>query len=107
MLAPLSWIKEYVSTKSSPEKIAEELLLAGTKVEQIKKLGKELVFELEITPNRPDTLSILGVARELAAIEHSEIKLPDTDLLLPPKGASGRIDFRVKDKKLCPNYSII
>ncbi len=107
MLAPLSWIKEYVSTKSSPEKIAEKLLLAGTKVEQIKKVGKELVFELEITPNRPDTLSIVGVARELAAVEHSEFKLPDTDLLLPPKVVSSKVDFRVKDRKLCPYYSLV
>lgn len=107
MKAPLNWVKEYIQTRSAPEKIADELLLAGTKVENIKKVGKEPVFELEITPNRPDTLSMVGVAREIAAVEQKEINLPETELLLPQKNASGKVDFQVLNKKLCPHYSIV
>lgn len=107
MLAPLSWIKEYIDTKSTAEKIAEELLLSGTKVEETIKIGQELVFNLEITPNRPDTLSMLGIAREIAAIEQKDFKLPDTELLLPQKPVGSKVNFEVRSKKLCQNYSIV
>jgi phenylalanyl-tRNA synthetase beta chain len=37
----------------------------------------DTVFELDLTPNRPDCLSIIGIAREVAAIENSPLKYPD------------------------------
>src|SRR3989344_4633524 len=107
MLVPFSWLKEYVDSKSSPNKIAEKLLLAGTKVESIKKVGQEVVFEFEITPNRPDTLSILGIARELAALEGLDLKFPETELLLPQKSENAKVGFKIKDKNLCPHYSLV
>ncbi len=107
MKVPFSWLKEYVETKSSAEKVAEKLLLAGTKAESLKKVGKEIVLEFEITPNRPDTLSVLGVARELAAIENLELKFPDTQLLIPQTIPNSRVPFKVSDKKLCPYFSSV
>lgn len=107
MLAPLSWLKEYVSIKEPAEKLAEKLLLSGTKVEKIKKVGKETVFELEITPNRPDTLSMLGLAREVAAITQQNFELPETDLIIQQKIATQKVPFVVKNKKLCPHYSVV
>ncbi|MDZ7836570.1 MAG: hypothetical protein U5N58_00780 [Actinomycetota bacterium] len=46
----------------------------------------DVVFELEITPNRPDCLSTIGIAREVAALKGLELKLPSYDL----KEGSGR-----------------
>lgn len=107
MLAPLSWIKEYVKTNSKPEILAEKLLLSGTKVEEIRKIGQEIVLNLEITPNRPDTLSMLGIAREIASVEKKEISLPETNLLFPQNQPEVKVNFEVKNKKLCPNYSLV
>lgn len=71
----------------------------------IKALGlDDYVIEFEITPNRPDELSILGIARETAATLGKEFKIPDRKM---PKGVgSGEIPVTVeiKDHDLCSRY---
>lgn len=76
MLAPLSWLKDYVDITLEPAKLAERLTEVGLGVEKITKKDNDVIFELEITPNRPDLLSIIGIAREIAAIENKKIKYP-------------------------------
>ena len=76
MLAPLSWLKEYVDIALSPKELGERLTEVGLGTEKITKIDGDVIFELEITPNRPDLLSIIGIAREIAAIEGKKIKLP-------------------------------
>src|SRR3990167_1010387 len=76
MLAPLSWLKEYVDVKLSPKNLGERLTEIGLSTEKIIKDGDDIIFEFEITPNRPDLLSILGIAREIAAVENTKIKFP-------------------------------
>lgn len=82
MLAPLSWLKDYVNITLTPKALGERLTEVGLGTEKITKANGDLIFELEITPNRPDLLSIIGVAREIAAIENKKIKYPrlKTDL---------------------------
>ncbi len=85
MLVPLSWLKEYVDIKLSPEKLGERLTEVGLGTEKIIKTNDDVIFEFEITPNRPDLLSILGIAREIAAIENTKIKIPKLFENLKPK----------------------
>lgn len=68
ILIPHSWLKEYLETNASPQKIAEYLSLCGGSVEKIEKAGNDFVYDVEITTNRVDMMSILGIAREIAAI---------------------------------------
>ncbi|MBI2031016.1 MAG: phenylalanine--tRNA ligase subunit beta [Candidatus Levybacteria bacterium] len=92
MVAPLSWLKEYVDITLSPEKLGEKLTEVGLGTEKITKIDNDIFFEFEITPNRPDLLSIIGIAREIAAIEARQIKYPET-----------RIDIKnIKPKKSLP-----
>lgn len=88
MKAPISWLKKYIDVALSPEKLGERLTEVGLGTEKIIKEKNDTILELEITPNRPDWLSMLGVAREIAAIEEKKIKYPKliTDLK-PKKGA--------------------
>ncbi len=76
MLVPLSWLKEYVDIKLSPKDLGERLTEVGLNTEKITREGDDVIFEFEITPNRPDLLSVVGIAREIAAIENTKIKLP-------------------------------
>ena len=62
------WLKDYVKIRGSEEALADRLTMAGLEVERIEKASKGLVFETEVTSNRPDWLSYLGVAREVAAL---------------------------------------
>ncbi|OGH24968.1 MAG: hypothetical protein A3B47_02645 [Candidatus Levybacteria bacterium RIFCSPLOWO2_01_FULL_39_24] len=76
MLVPLSWLKEYVDITLTTKGLGEKLTEVGLGCEKIIKTSDDTIFELEITPNRSDCLSIIGVAREVAAIENKKIKLP-------------------------------
>ena len=63
-----SWLMEYLDTKASPEKIGEALSLSSVSVESIEKHGKDFVYDIEVTTNRVDQMSVEGIAREAAAI---------------------------------------
>ncbi len=92
MLAPLSWLKEYVDITFSPEELGERLTEIGLGTEKIEKTKDDVIFDLEITPNRPDLLSMMGIAREIAAIEKKSVK-----------EQKGKIDLKkIKPSKILP-----
>ncbi len=74
MRVPLEWLKEYVTIRLKPPALAERLTMAGLEVTGIEQTGQGPVLELEITPNRADCLSIIGVAREVAAMTGVSLK---------------------------------
>ena len=105
MLAPLSWLKEYVNITLTPKELAEKLTEVGLGVEKITKIGDDTIFELEITPNRPDCLSIIGIAREIAAIEKKHVKFPKLSNI--PK-AQKPLPLTIKtDSKINPRFTAI
>ncbi len=92
-----SWLLEHLNTKAAPQTIANYLSLCGPSVEDIKKIDKDWIYDIEITTNRVDTASVRGIAREAAAI------LPqfNTKAALKPL----KLKSRKKVKKL-PDFSI-
>jgi phenylalanyl-tRNA synthetase beta chain len=73
----------------------------GTPLSEILPLAEE-VLELETTPNRPDLLSVYGIAREVAAIFGGELAaVPGTE---PERSADEPVDVRVEDLERCPRY---
>jgi len=68
IIIPDSWIKEFLKTKATPKQIDEYLSLCSQSVEKLTQIGKDWLYEIEITTNRPDCFSIYGLARELAVI---------------------------------------
>ncbi len=73
----------------------------GTPLADVLPLSEQ-VLEIETTPNRPDLLSIYGVAREVAAIFGGELRpMPGTD---PTRAADEPVDIRVEDLERCPRY---
>lgn len=65
--------------------------------------GPETVFDLEVTPNRPDCLSVIGVARELAALTGRTLRLPEVNLPAPTDGNPMQVEIR--DSEACPRYT--
>ncbi|MBI2174031.1 MAG: phenylalanine--tRNA ligase subunit beta [Candidatus Omnitrophica bacterium] len=90
MKIPLEWLKEYVTIRLKPSVLAQRLTMAGLEVVGIEEVGNETVFDLEITPNRADCLSIIGVAREVAAITGERLKRPTIQSLKQGNRKSSR-----------------
>ena len=65
----------------------------------------ETVIELEITPNRPDCLSMIGVAREMAVLYGSELKLPTFEISETDEDVNAEIAVAVEDPEKCPRYT--
>lgn len=76
----------------------------GTDIKEILGLN-DTVIEFEITNNRPDCLSILGIARETAATFGRTMKYPGTAFSESSEDIKDYIDIQVKNSELCPRYS--
>lgn len=63
------------------------------------------IFEISLTPNRPDCLSIIGVAREIAALTHQTVNLPSIHLKENGEEISQFVSVSIEDPDLCPRYS--
>ena len=59
----------------------------------------ETVIELEITPNRPDCLSMIGVAREMAVLYGSELKMPSFEISETENDVNEEISVRIEDEE--------
>jgi phenylalanyl-tRNA synthetase beta chain len=68
ILVPDSWLREFLITKATPQQIKEYLSLCGPSVERIHTEDGEVIYDIEVTGNRPDSMSILGIAREASVI---------------------------------------
>lgn len=104
MRVPLSWLREYVEVEATPEVLAEHLPMLGIGVEGVTKEGGEYVFDLEIASNRPDLLSLIGLARELAAWGRQEVHLPADELEEGDPPAAAVTTVEIRDPALCPRY---
>ncbi len=102
MKLPFSWLKEYVDVPLSPERLAEALTLSGTKVERVEGRGESAVIHVEVTTNRPDCLSMIGLSREVAAFTGGKTKFQKINAA----GSSGKpVRVDMEDKKACPHYT--
>jgi phenylalanyl-tRNA synthetase beta chain len=64
----------------------------------------DVVFEIDITPNRPDCLSHLGVARDIAAMYKVPYRFPMNKIKETGKSVSGAISISIEDPDHCPRY---
>ncbi|MXY27150.1 phenylalanine--tRNA ligase subunit beta [Candidatus Poribacteria bacterium] len=65
----------------------------------------DVMFELEITPNRPDCLSLIGVAREIRAETGNPLKVPDTGLKESETDIQDLTSVTIDAPDLCPRYA--
>lgn len=74
-------------------------------VELSEAIGlKDTVLDISITPNRPDCLCIIGVAREIAALTHQRVKYPTSSLASLGNEIHQKTSVTILDQDLCPRY---
>jgi phenylalanyl-tRNA synthetase beta chain len=99
--------------------LREDATVGQPFAEYLGRAAGDVVYDLEITPNRPDLNSVIGIAREISALTEHALKIPDVIKLssrspLPsPQGegdntsrASDLVAVRVDDPELCPRYTV-
>jgi len=64
----------------------------------------DVIFDLDITPNRPDCLSVIGIAREVAALTGQGAHLPDVGYEEAPLPIDQQISVEIIAPDLCPRY---
>jgi phenylalanyl-tRNA synthetase beta chain len=103
MRVSLDWIKDYVKVDAAPEAVAEKLTMTGLEVEAIERVDDDWVFEVNVTPNRADCLSIIGVARELSVSYGLPLVFPDLNIVAD----ATPLDFNIEiaQPELCPRYA--
>ncbi len=65
----------------------------------------DIIYEVDLTPNRADCLSHLGVAREIAALTGGEIFLPPNEIVESSTPVSEAVSVSIEDPDLCPRYA--
>jgi phenylalanyl-tRNA synthetase beta chain len=104
MKISIEWLKEYVDVPEAPARLKEDLTLSGLVVESVMESDGNTVLELEITSNRPDCLSHVGVAREVAALYQRPLRMPPLRKRLQLRTDKLPYSVEILDPKLCPRY---
>lgn len=100
-----NWLKELVKTDLAPRDLATRLTMAGLAVDAVEAFGDDFVLEFDLTSNRPDGLSHLGIAREAAALSGLELRLPAVDLRPARAKSSDLTSVEILNPELCPRYT--
>lgn len=103
MKVPLSWLKEYTEGEIEITLIADALTMAGLEVGAVEDIEGDKVLDIEITPNRADCLSIIGIAREVKAIFGLKLKKPVFKIQKELK--DDKFTISIANPELCYRYA--
>jgi phenylalanyl-tRNA synthetase beta chain len=103
MRVSFEWIKDFVDITASAEEAAHRLTMAGLEIEGMETIDSDTVMEVNVTPNRPDCLNILGLAREVAAVFGLPLRKPQARIEGPLEKGDIRVEIDAPD--LCSRYS--
>ena len=73
--------------------------------EYLGRSGGDVVYDLEVTPNRPDLNSVIGIAREIAAVTGNALKMPEVQCPQSAPNTASLVSIRIDDPELCPRYT--
>ncbi len=103
-----SWIKEFLEITMSPDKLAASLTMAGLSVASLERVGDEWVYDIEVTSNRPDWLSVRGIVHEVAAVTGARFKKtvprPTSHVRTGKSRSADGFSLRIDDTKGCGLY---
>ena len=73
--------------------------------EYLGRSGGDVVYDLETTPNRPDWNSVIGIAREIAALTGNPLKVPEIRNQQSSEKVQDLVAVRIEDGEICPRYT--
>jgi phenylalanyl-tRNA synthetase beta chain len=105
MKVSLNWLSDYIETSLGAGQIAEVLSDLGFPCEGIEHLDDDVVIDVEVTSNRGDCLSYVGIARELAAATGKKLKISDIELDELDRDVSEYASVEIVEPDLCGRYT--
>lgn len=102
-----NWLKDLIDIELPAAEVAEQLTRVGLAVEGIHPFGDDFVLDIDLTSNRPDCLSHLGVARELSVYTGKPVKIGRGDVRYDvpmPAVLAGDI-VRIEAPELCHRFT--
>ncbi len=107
MRIPLDWVHEYVDSRLDVAQTSEALTMMGLEVEEVEQEGASgsPVLDITVMSNRGDCLSMIGVARELAAEQDLPLKLPSFEMEASGPPAASVASIEILDPDLCYRYA--
>ena len=78
----------------------------GTPLIEALDLRPDVLYDLEVNPNRPDAMSVAGVARDLAARQGVPFAIPEPAVAESGDGAAGRATVEILDEDLCGRFGL-
>jgi len=99
------WLRDFVDFKVDLRQLADDLTLAGIAVESISDEGEHVVFEMDITTNRPDAMNHYGVARECSAIYDLPLKPIAPKLPVASEAKAVPFPIEIAEPELCPRFT--
>ena len=75
--------------------------------EHLGRAGSDVIYDLEVTPNRPDLNSVIGIAREIAAVTGNALKVPaiSGQLSTASEDVAKFVAVNLQEPELCPRYT--
>lgn len=99
----LSWIREFVDVPESAEDIGQLMSVRGLALEGLEPHGDDVVMDFDVTANRPDCLSMIGIAREIATAYDRPLKAGTKVPAL--RTSSDGIPVTIEAPDLCGRYA--
>src|SRR3954471_2379722 len=101
----LDWLKEYLPGDTDAQAAGDALMRGGLPVEKIETHGSDTVLDVEVTSNRSDCLSHVGVARELSALLKREFRDKEPVVAEATTPAVSVTSVAIEAPQLCPHYT--
>ena len=98
-------MRDYVDFDLTAFQIGELLSDRGLPYESIEQLADDTVIDIEVTSNRGDCLSHIGIARELAAATGKKVKLPEIFLPQSESDAHKLVKVEIAEPAMCGRYT--
>jgi len=105
MLISYNWQRELTGTRLDPQEVRERLTNVGLAVDAVEERDGDFVLDVEVPSNRGDCLSHLGIARELAVIEHAQVSDLKSQIGETQGKTSDDASVEIRDPDLCPRYA--
>jgi phenylalanyl-tRNA synthetase beta chain len=85
--------------------LREDARVGQSFAEYLGRSGSDVVYDLEVTPNRPDLNSVIGIAREIAALTGNPLRVPGTELPGNAENVASLVSVRLDASDLCLRYT--